>query len=61
MAVKGCQITTRPEEDDYVATVGRKKYRCHTIRGCFKAANGQWPKNQAELDKFIELVAKGEQ
>ena len=58
--IKGCQLKTRPEEDDYIVTVGKKQFKCHTIRGCFKAANGRWPEDQAELDKFIDLVVYGE-
>lgn len=57
--IKGCQIQVRPDDGDYIATVGRKKYRCHTIRGCFKAANGRWPRSPEELDQFIQLVAMG--
>ena len=59
MTIKGCEFHTRPETDDYLAVVNGKKYKCSTIRGCFKAANGRWPKDQAELDKFINLVVYG--
>ncbi len=57
--IKGCSVRVRPEEGDYIATVGKKKFLCHTIRGCFKAANGRWPEDQEEVDQFIELVVKG--
>lgn len=57
--IKGAVISTRPETGDYVVTVGKKKYLAHTLRGCFKAANGRWPKDN-EMDQFIELIAKGD-
>ena len=57
--IKGCQIRVQPDSGDYIVTVGQKKYRCHTLRGCFKAANGRWPE-AGELDKFLDLVAYGE-
>ena len=53
--VKGARISTYP--DYYIVTVGKKRYKAHTLRGCFKAVNGRWPK-EGELDKFVELVAK---
>lgn len=53
--IKGARISTYP--DHYIIIVGKKRYRAYSIRGCFKAANGRWPRNKAELDKFIELVA----
>jgi hypothetical protein len=47
------------ETDDYTVTVGDKKYRCHTLRGCFKAVHGRWPEDSGEMDKFIEEIVKG--
>lgn len=59
MSIRGCQISTRPEQDDYIATVDGKQYRCHSIRGCFKAANGRWPKDLEETNRFIEICVHG--
>jgi len=53
--IKGATINTYPGY--YIVTVGNKRYKAHSLRGCFKAANGRWPR-EGELDKFIELVAE---
>ena len=57
--IRGCEFHTRPETDDYLAVVNGKKYKCSTIRGCFKAANGRWPKDLEEVNQFIELSVRG--
>jgi len=57
--LKGCHFHIRPETDDYIAEVDGKQYRCHSIRGIFKAANGRWPKDLEETNKFIEISIRG--
>jgi len=53
--IKGAPISTYP--DHYIVMVENKRYKAYSLRGCFKAANGRWPR-EGELDKFIELVTR---
>lgn len=52
----GARISTNP--DCYIVTVGHKRYRTYTLRGCFLAANKRKPE-KGEMDRFLELVIKG--
>lgn len=57
--IRGCNWRTSPEEDDYIAEVDGKKFKCHSIRGIFKAANGRWPDSLEEVNEFIEISVRG--
>lgn len=53
--IKGARVSTNP--DYYIVTVGKKRYKAYSLRGCFRAANGRWPK-EGELDQFLKMVVK---